>query len=63
MNEPMILVVDDEPSISEVVSIYLSRAGYQVVVARDGQQAIEALDRQPPDLLVLDLMLPTVDGL
>jgi DNA-binding response OmpR family regulator len=63
MSEPNILVVDDEPSISEVVSIYLQRAGYQVVVARDGQAALEAIERQPPDLVVLDLMLPKVDGL
>jgi DNA-binding response OmpR family regulator len=63
MNEPTILVVDDEPSIREVVSIYLERAGYQVVVADDGQAALEALERQPPDLVVLDLMLPEVDGL
>jgi DNA-binding response OmpR family regulator len=63
MNEPMILVVDDEPSIGEVVSIYLRRAGYRVVVARDGQAALEAMDKQPPDLVVLDLMLPKVDGL
>jgi DNA-binding response OmpR family regulator len=63
MNEPTILVVDDEPSISEVVSIYLRRAGYQVVIARDGQAALEALEKKPPDLVVLDLMLPKVDGL
>ncbi len=63
MNEPTILVVDDEPSIGEVVSIYLQRAGYQVIVAGDGQAALEALERQPPDLVVLDLMLPKVDGL
>jgi DNA-binding response OmpR family regulator len=63
MNEPTILVVDDEPSIREVVSIYLERAGYHVVVADDGQAALEALERQPPDLVVLDLMLPEVDGL
>jgi DNA-binding response OmpR family regulator len=63
MNEPTILVVDDEPSISEVVSIYLRRAGYQVVVARDGQQALQVLENQLPDLVVLDLMLPKVDGL
>jgi DNA-binding response OmpR family regulator len=62
MNEPIILVVDDEPSISEVVSIYLRRAGYQVVVARDGRQALDVLDKQSPDLVVLDLMLPEVDG-
>ena len=63
MDKPMILVVDDEPSISEVVSIYLERAGYRVQVARDGQAALDALERQTPDLVVLDLMLPKVDGL
>jgi len=63
MNEPTILVVDDEPSIREVVSIYLERAGYHVVVADDGQAALEALEKQPLDLVVLDLMLPEVDGL
>jgi DNA-binding response OmpR family regulator len=63
MNEPTILVVDDEPSISEVVSIYLRRAGFQVTVARDGQEALDALEKGPPDLVVLDLMLPKVDGL
>jgi len=46
-----------------VVSIYLRRAGYQVVMAHDGQAALEALEKQPPDLVVLDLMLPEVDGL
>jgi DNA-binding response OmpR family regulator len=63
MNEPTILVVDDEPSISEVVGIYLRRAGYQVEVARDGQAALDALAKRPPALVVLDLMLPKVDGL
>jgi DNA-binding response OmpR family regulator len=63
MKEPTILVVDDEPSIREVVSIYLSRAGYEVVVAPDGQAALDALEKQPPDLVVLDLMLPKVDGM
>jgi DNA-binding response OmpR family regulator len=62
MTQRTILVVDDEPSISEVVSIYLQRAGYQVMVARDGREALAALDRQSPDLVVLDLMLPGVDG-
>ncbi len=63
MSESTILVVDDEPSIGEVVTIYLQRAGYQVTVARDGQAALEAIEKQPPDLVVLDLMLPKVDGL
>jgi DNA-binding response OmpR family regulator len=63
MSQPTILVVDDEPSISEVVGLYLRRAGYHVLVAHDGQAALEALEEQPPDLVVLDLMLPKVDGL
>jgi DNA-binding response OmpR family regulator len=63
MNEPTILVVDDEPSIREVVTLYLQRAGYRVLVASDGQEALQALERHSPDLVVLDLMLPQVDGL
>ncbi len=62
MNAPTILVVDDEPSISEVVGLYLRRAGYHVIVARDGQEALQALERHVPDLVVLDLMLPKIDG-
>lgn len=62
MNEPSILIVEDEPSIAEVVSLYLRRAGYLVQVAKDGQAALDAMERQIPDLLVLDIMLPKVDG-
>jgi DNA-binding response OmpR family regulator len=62
MSEPSILIVEDEPSIAEVVSLYLRRAGYQVQVAQDGQAALDAMERQIPDLLVLDIMLPKVDG-
>jgi two-component system response regulator ResD len=63
MNEGRILVVEDEPSIAEVVSLYLRRAGFQVTLVEDGQAALDALSRQLPDLVVLDLMLPQVDGL
>jgi DNA-binding response OmpR family regulator len=63
MNNARILVVEDEPSIREVVSLYLGRAGYTVTVVSDGQAALESLTTQPPDLVVLDLMLPRVDGL
>ncbi|MBK6326617.1 MAG: response regulator transcription factor [Chloroflexi bacterium] len=58
-----ILVVDDEASVVEVVSLYLKREGFQVRVARDGRQALEAVRQQLPALVVLDLMLPEVDGL
>lgn len=63
MNGPTILVVDDERSISEVVSLYLTRAGYRVKVAHDGPTALKELAKQIPDLVVLDLMLPGVDGI
>ncbi|MGE5221841.1 MAG: response regulator [Omnitrophica WOR_2 bacterium] len=59
----LILIVEDELSIQEIVGLYLRRAGYQVITAADGQQALELLDRQQPDLVVLDLMLPKVNGL
>jgi DNA-binding response OmpR family regulator len=63
MNEGKILIVEDEPSIAEVVSLYLRRAGYRVTVVDDGEKALESLARQLPDLVVLDLMLPKVPGL
>jgi two-component system, OmpR family, response regulator ResD len=58
-----ILVVDDEASVVEVVCLYLKREGFQVRVARDGLQALTAISHRPPALMVLDLMLPQVDGL
>jgi len=58
-----VLVVDDEPTVREVVQHYLEREGYRVEVARDGPQALDAVAAHPPDLVILDLMLPTVDGL
>ncbi len=62
MNE-RILVVDDEAIVTEVVERYLLREGYQVTVVRDGAAALAAVARDPIDLVVLDLMLPKVDGL
>ena len=58
-----VLVVDDEPTIAEVVSRYLERAGYRTQVAADGVQALAAVATDRPDLVVLDLMLPGIDGL
>src|ERR1700733_13920080 len=58
-----VLVVDDEPPIAEVVARYLERAGYSARIAADGVQALEAVAKQRPDLVVLDLMLPGIDGL
>jgi DNA-binding response OmpR family regulator len=58
-----ILIVDDEPTITEVVARYLERAGYRTRIASDGAQALQAAAEQRPDLVVLDLMLPGIDGL
>ncbi|GLX36856.1 DNA-binding response regulator [Streptomyces roseochromogenus] len=58
-----ILVVDDDPTVSEVVAGYLRRAGFAVEEAGDGPAALEAAGRARPDLVVLDLMLPGIDGL
>jgi DNA-binding response OmpR family regulator len=58
-----ILVVDDEPSVVEVVSLYLRREGYMVRSAGDGQLALRAIAEESPSLIVLDLMLPKVDGM
>ena len=62
MSEPLIIIVEDEPSIAEVVSLYLKRAGYRVLITPDGQSALNLLQTQVPDLVVLDLMLPKMDG-
>ncbi|MCX5193265.1 response regulator transcription factor [Streptomyces sp. NBC_00249] len=58
-----ILVVDDDPTVSEVVTGYLRRAGFAVEEAADGPAALAAAGRARPDLVVLDLMLPGIDGL
>ncbi len=58
-----ILIVDDEPQIVRVLKGYLETAGFQVVTASDGAEAIAAFRHESPDLVVLDLMLPEVDGL
>jgi two-component system response regulator ResD len=58
-----VLVVDDEPMVREVLARYLAKGGFSVETADDGQAALEAFARTSPDLVLLDLMLPRVDGL
>jgi DNA-binding response OmpR family regulator len=60
---PRILLVDDEQPIQTLLSFPLERDGYEVVVAADGREALARYDEQPPDLVVLDVMLPRMDGL
>jgi len=58
-----ILIVDDEPSIIEMLSYNLRRASYDVLIARDGEEALAQARQGQPDLIILDLMLPRLDGL
>ena len=59
---PLILSVDDEPDVTEIVRYHLVRSGYEVVVAATGREALGAIRRRRPDLILLDLMLPDIDG-
>jgi two-component system, OmpR family, response regulator ResD len=60
--EARVLVVDDEPMVREVLSRYLERDGFEVESAADGELALQAFEARRPDLVLLDLMLPRVDG-
>ena len=62
MNEGRVLVVEDEPMVAEVVERYLRRDGYDVCIVHDGKAALTEFASFQPDLVVLDLMLPQVDG-
>jgi DNA-binding response OmpR family regulator len=57
-----ILIVDDEPNIVLSLEYLLRREGWETVVAEDGEAALQALERSPPDLVVLDVMLPKLNG-
>ena len=58
-----VLVVDDEKPISDIIKFNLEKEGYEVVVAYDGEEALQKVESESPDLIVLDLMLPKIDGL
>ena len=59
---PKILVADDEPNIVISLEYLLKREGYNVVIARDGQEAVDAIIRERPDLVLLDVMMPKKSG-
>ena len=60
---PLVLVVDDDPDILEAVCDILEGEGYRVARARNGREALERLDEEKPILILLDLMMPVMDGL
>jgi len=63
MGKASILVVDDEKEIRELIEIYLKNEGYNVITVEDGMQALEALKKNEIHLIILDIMLPNIDGI
>jgi DNA-binding response OmpR family regulator len=57
-----VLIVDDEPSIIVAIQFLMEQSGYETIVAFSGEEAMETIARQHPDLILLDIMLPVVDG-
>ncbi len=57
-----VLVVDDEPQARSMMRLILVRAGYDVLEAKDGYEALDEVERQVPDLMILDIMMPGIDG-
>ncbi|GAC1476647.1 MAG: twitching motility response regulator PilG [Ktedonobacterales bacterium] len=62
MNEPVVLVVDDSPTVRKIVQLTLQREHIRVVTAGDGLSALAAVADEEPDLILLDIMLPKMDG-
>ena len=58
-----ILVVDDEKPISDIIKFNMAKEGYEVLTAFDGREALEVFAAENPDIIILDLMLPEIDGL
>ena len=58
-----ILIVDDEKPISDIIKFNMTKEGYEVVTAFNGREAIELFESEQPDIIILDLMLPEIDGL
>jgi DNA-binding response OmpR family regulator len=61
-SRPLVLVADDDPDILQLVSLRLERSGYEVVAAGDGEQALNAALERTPDLALLDVTMPKLDG-
>ena len=62
MNKPVIMIVDDDPNIAQLVKLYLEKDGYATVTCSRGDEALELFRQNPPGLMILDIMLPGMDG-
>jgi len=63
VSKPKVLVIDDEENVCELITLYFEKAGYDVVCSGDGNEGIDMVRSQKPDIVILDLMLPGMDGL
>ena len=61
-NKPKILIVDDEENICELVRLYIEKEGFDAIIANDGQEAVAKFNKEKPDLILLDIMLPIKDS-
>jgi two-component system, OmpR family, alkaline phosphatase synthesis response regulator PhoP len=62
MDKKKILLIDDDPDFVEAVKVIVENGGYQVAVAYDGQEGLDAVEKNRPDLIVLDVMMPVLNG-
>ena len=62
MGKPTLLIVDDDPNIRELLSVNLAAVGYELEIAADGAEAMARIRERRPDLIVLDIMMPELDG-
>ena len=62
MEQPAVLIVDDDPNVLELLRVNLRAQGYDVTAASNGTEALAAIERQTPRLMVLDVMMPEMDG-
>jgi DNA-binding response OmpR family regulator len=62
INKKLLLIVEDEKDMAEIIKLRLEANGYSVILAEDGQEGLEKAKKEKPDLIVLDIMLPKMDG-
>lgn len=62
MKRDRILIVDDDPDIRNILELYLEKEGFKIITANEGSKAIHAIDTHSPDLIILDIMMPGLDG-
>lgn len=62
MNEPLVLIVDDEPGLLELFGSLVNRLGYRTILANDGSKALDVLQHETPDLLILDIAMAPING-